>query len=97
MSYSTERANPSLAAHAAAESADRIFESLADGLDISDGFVAFAEFPEFVAYCFEDGIAKGESISRMMQVLHLLERDNALLANAIEEPWSGTDMPGVGD
>ncbi len=83
--YSMERASPSLDAHDAAEAGDKILESLLDGLNISDPLTIMASFPHFSKYCFEEGIAKGECISRLIQVFSLIERDNALLAGTIPE------------
>lgn len=87
MSYDAGRAAPSPEAHAAAAAADQIIESLLDGFQIQDAVVAFAAAPQFAAYAFEDGISKGESVSRITQVLSLLERDNGFLDGIIPEPW----------
>ena len=92
MSYSMEGANPSLDAHSAAAAGDKILEALMDGLGITDPITIMAAYPQFSKYCFEDGIAKGEVISRLIQVLSLIERDNALLATAIPEVKDGIDL-----
>lgn len=76
MAYSKDRATPSPEAHAAAEALDSVIESLLDGVQMSDMLTAFAVVPTFFAYAFETGISKGESISRLAQVLSMLERDN---------------------
>jgi hypothetical protein len=97
MPYSKERANPSLDAHSAAEAGDKILEALLDGLGITDPLTIMAAYPQFSKYCFEDGIAKGECISRLIQVLSLIERDNALLAGAIPEVRDGIDLEDLAD
>ena len=92
MSYNSERANPSLDAHNAAEAGDKILEALMDGLGITDPLTVMAAWPQFSKYCFEEGISKGEVISRLIQVFSLVERDNALLASAIPEVRDGIDL-----
>ncbi len=87
MSYDRNRAAPSSEAHNAAAALDSIIESLLDGFQLSDAIVAFAAAPQFAAYAFEDGLSKGESISRITQVLSLLERDNGLFDGLVPEPW----------
>lgn len=87
MAYDSNRAAPSPEAHAAAEAADRVIEALSDGFEFTDALVAFSAAPAFTAYTFETGISKGESISRMVQVLSLVERDNRFLDQTIPEPW----------
>lgn len=91
MAYDKDRATPSSEAHTAAESLDSIIESLVDGLQISDFFTAYAKAPVFITYVFESGISKGESISRMTQVLSLLERDNRVFAGLRLEPSDQSD------
>lgn len=91
MAYERMRATPSSEAHDAAEAADSIIESLLDGFQILDALVAFRKAPAFAAYAFEDGISKGESVSRIMQVLSLIERDNGFLDQTIPEPWGADD------
>lgn len=91
MAYDSNRAAPSPEAHAAARAADSIIESLLDGFQISDALIAFTAAPQFAAYAFEDGISKGESVSRILQVLSLIERDNGFLDQTIPEPWGDDD------
>ena len=79
MAYDRNRAAPSSEAHDAAAAADSIFESLLDGFQLSDLLVAAAAQPALEAYAFENGISKGESISRLIQILSLIERDNSIL------------------
>ena len=91
MAYDSNRAAPSTEAHAAAAAADSIIESLLDGFQVTDGLVAFSAAPAFAAYAFEDGISKGESVSRILQVVGLIERDNNFLDQTIPEPWGAGD------
>lgn len=91
MSYSVSRAAPSIEAHAAAAALDTIIESLLDGLQITDAFTVFASAPAFADYTFESGISKGESLSRIAQVLSLVDRDNDAIAGMIPEPWDVDD------
>lgn len=78
--YSRERSSPSEAAHKAAESLDNVYENLADGISLTD-LKSIPHAKNVLEYLFETGLSKGEAISRAIQVLSLVERDNALLAN----------------
>ena len=91
MAYDSNRAAPGPEAHAAAAAADQIIESLLDGLHFTDAMVVFFAAPAFTDYAFEDGISKGESISRIVQVLGLIERDNGFFDQTVPEPWDTGD------
>lgn len=83
MSYDRMRATPSDEAHDAAESFDALYEAAADGLDISDFGVIMKVLP-FIKYLFMSTGDKGEAISRGIQVLSMVERDNSLIDDAID-------------
>ncbi len=91
MAYDSNRAAPGPEAHAAAAAADRIIESLMDGLQFTDAMVVFFAAPAFRDYAFEGGISKGEVISRIVQVLGLIERDNGFFHQTVPELWDTGD------
>ena len=82
MGYDRERATPSDAAHDAAASFDALYEAAADGLDLGDLTVLTRALP-FIQYVMETA-DKGEAVSRGIQVMSMVERDNALLDEAID-------------
>ena len=47
--------------------------------------LVFANVMPLLAYLGEEGVSKGDRISRTLQVVGLVERDNALLDGAMQE------------
>lgn len=82
LAYDQAKASPSQEAHDAAAALDFAFEGVSDGLSIGD-IEILSKVRPLIAYLFEEGIPKGEAISRAVQLVSLVERDNSILSGAI--------------
>lgn len=87
MAYSRERAAPDPNAHRAAAALDRLYEAAKDGIHWDDLrlFRQIGEIRHLFNYIMGSGISRGEMISRTLQVLSLVERDNAIIRGQDEE------------
>lgn len=75
MAYDQDKAGPTQGAHDAAASLDAVYEAVSDGIDFSD-LSALFKLKEFLGYVIVPD--KGMMISRMLQVISLVERDNSI-------------------
>ena len=83
MAYDKEKASPSDEAHRAAASLDAAYEAVTDnGVGIDDLKALFA-IKDFIDYVMVPD--KGEMISRILQVVSLVERDNTLASQIAGE------------